>query len=71
MLRQGKQFIAIEAKAGRRFKPEMLAGLQAITALPGVTRRILVYGGDDSWRTDDRIEVQSADTFVKVVAQGL
>lgn len=48
LLRRGKRRVAIEAKAGGRFKPEMLKGLQAIGALPGVERRILVYGGADS-----------------------
>lgn len=70
LLRQGKRLVAIEAKAGRRFKPEMLKGLQAIGVLPGVKRRILVYGGGDSWQTEDGIEVMSAGQFVAEVARG-
>jgi predicted AAA+ superfamily ATPase len=70
LLRQGKRLVALEAKAGRRFKPEMLKGLLAIGALSGVRRRILVYGGDDSWRTDDRIEVMSATRFAAEAARG-
>jgi len=61
----------IEAKAGRRFKPEMLKGLRAIADLAGVRRRILVYGGTDSWRTDDAIDVLSAPRFAAAVTRGL
>ncbi len=71
LLREGKRLIAIEAKAGKRFKPEMLKGLQAIGELPGVKRRILVYGGGDSWQTDDRIEVMSAVRFTAEIARGV
>jgi predicted AAA+ superfamily ATPase len=70
LLRQGKRYIAIEAKGGRRFKPEMLKGLQAIGSLPGVKRRILVYGGKDSWRTEDRIDVMSSTQFAAEVVRG-
>jgi predicted AAA+ superfamily ATPase len=69
LLRLGKRLVAIEAKAGRRFKPEMLKGLQAIDALPGLQRRILVYGGSDSWSTGG-IEVMSAARFVTELARG-
>lgn len=70
LLRQGKQLIAVEAKAGRRFKPEMLTGLQAIAELPGIKRRILVYGGSDSWQTPDHVEVKSAASFAAVLTRG-
>ena len=70
VLRQGKRLVAIEAKAGRRFKPAMVKGLKAIADLPGVKRRVLVYGGADSWTTDDGIEVLAADRFAAQVAQG-
>lgn len=71
LLRRGKRLTAVEAKGGRRYKPEMIKGLQAIAALPGVERRILVYGGGDSWRTDDRIEVMSVARFISEIARGL
>ena len=71
LLRRGKRLVAVEAKAGRRFKPEMLKGLLAIDSLPGVTRRILVYGGTDSWRTDEGIDVLSVAAFAAQVAGGL
>lgn len=71
LLRREKRLIAIEAKAGRRFRPEMLKGLTAIAALAGIDRRILVYGGKDSWTTDDSVEVMSPTRFVAELAQGL
>ena len=49
----------------------MTKGLQAIATLPEVERRILVYGGKDSWRTDDGIEVFSAARFNDELAKGL
>lgn len=70
VLRQGKRLMAIEAKARRRFKPDMLKGLRAIAGLDGIKRRLLIYGGQDSWRTDDRIEVMSADAFIAELARG-
>jgi predicted AAA+ superfamily ATPase len=71
LLRQGKHLVALEAKAGRRFKAEMLKGLQAIAGLPNVKRRILVYGGTDSWTTADRIEVKSPTAFAALLDEGL
>ncbi len=70
LLRQGKRMIAIEAKASRRFKGDMIKGLQAIRELPGLKRRVLVYAGSDSWSTDG-IEVMSPATFTKALEQGL
>lgn len=70
LLRRGKHLVAVEAKAGRRFKPEMVRGLQAIASLPDVKRRVLVYGGSESWTTDDRIEVKSTPAFAALVGEG-
>ncbi len=71
LLRRGKRLTALEAKGGRRYKPEMSKGLQAIAELPAIERRILVYGGDDSWRTDDGVEVMSVARFIGEIARGL
>jgi predicted AAA+ superfamily ATPase len=71
MLRRGKRLIAVEAKGSRRYKVEMTKGLRAIAALPGVERRILVYGGKDSWRTEDGIDVMSATSFIGEMEKGL
>jgi predicted AAA+ superfamily ATPase len=67
LLRQGKRLVAIEAKAGNRFRPEMVKGLSAVRDLAGVKRRILVYGGKDSWTTDDGVEVMSPVRFLTAV----
>jgi predicted AAA+ superfamily ATPase len=71
LLRRGRRLLAIEAKAGRRFRPEMVKGLTACAALAGVERRLLVYGGDDSWRTADGIDVLSPARFIAEVRRGL
>lgn len=71
LLRRGKRLIAVEAKGSRRYKPAMTKGLQAIAELPRVERRILVYGGKDSWRTEDGIEVLSPARFDEELAKGL
>lgn len=71
MLRRGKRLIAVEAKSGRRFKPSMTRGLQAVATLPAVERRILVYGGQDCWRTNDGIEVITGARFNDELAKGL
>jgi predicted AAA+ superfamily ATPase len=70
VLRQGNDLIALEAKAGERFKPEMAKGLRAIRELPRVRRRLLVYGGRDSWTTEDGIEVLSTDVFLGTTLRG-
>ena len=48
----------------------MLKGLQAAGELSGVKRRVLVYGGADSWQLDDHIEVMSVPRFVGEAARG-
>ncbi len=54
--RQGRH-IAIEVKAQPRYNTAMLKGLRALSELPSLTRSILVYGGERSFRTSDGIEV--------------
>ena len=49
----------------------MLKGLRAIADLAGVRRRILVYGGTDSWRTDEAIDVMAVPRFAAEVTSGL
>jgi predicted AAA+ superfamily ATPase len=71
VLRQGKRLVAIEAKAGERFKPEMLKGLRAIGDLAGIRRRMLVYGGQDTFTTDEGIEVLSPDAFIRATSTAL
>ncbi|HET6203982.1 MAG TPA: ATP-binding protein [Planctomycetota bacterium] len=57
LLKRGSRYVAIEVKAQRRFSPPLLSGLRAIGDLKGITRRVLVYGGDRALRTPEGIEV--------------
>jgi predicted AAA+ superfamily ATPase len=57
VLRQGDALIAIEAKTATRLSTSHLQGLRAIGELPGVVRRILVYGGARRLTTAEGIEV--------------
>jgi len=68
LLRRGREFLAIEVKAQRRFSTRLLLGLRAIADLPGVARRVLVYLGDRPLRTDDGIDVLPLDVFFGQVA---
>jgi predicted AAA+ superfamily ATPase len=65
LLRSGRSFVAIEAKSGTRLRPEWFKGLQAIADLKGLKqRRMLVYQGSQSLRTEDGIEVLSVGDFL-------
>ncbi len=67
LLRQGRHYLAIEAKSGTRIRPEWFKGLQAVTALQGLKRRILVYQGPDSLQTEEGVEVLSVSDFLKLL----
>ncbi len=55
----------------RRSAGQASSTAQAIRNLAGIERRILVYGGSDSWRTDDGVEVMSDARFKGELAKGL
>lgn len=63
LMRRGREFLAVEAKAGERYHTGMLRGLRAVDGLAGLARRILVYGGRRSFRTEDGIEIWPALRF--------
>jgi predicted AAA+ superfamily ATPase len=69
LLRRGREFIAIEAKAASRFSRSHLQGLIAIADVPGVVRRILVYRGDRPLRTLEGIEVWPLSLLSEALAQ--
>ena len=69
LLRRGAEFLAIEVKSRARYHTGMLPGLRAIAGLPGVVRRVLVYGGRRSFRTDDGIEVWPLARLHKALAE--
>jgi uncharacterized protein len=64
LLRFGKRFVAIEAKAGTRYASNTLTGLRAIGDLAGLKRRILVYQGTTSGQTNDGIEIMPFGEFL-------
>ena len=70
LLRREREFLAIEAKAAERYQTGMLRGLRAVDGLPGLARRLLVYGGSRSFRTDDGIEIWPAIRFAEELAAG-
>lgn len=57
LLRRGQDLCALEVKSARRLHTRHLAGLRAITPLPELRRRVLVYRGDRPLRTEDGIDV--------------
>jgi predicted AAA+ superfamily ATPase len=66
LLRFGKRFVAIEAKAGATYTAAGLSGLRAMDRLAGLKRRILVYQGRTSGKTTDGIEIIPLDEFLSV-----
>lgn len=70
VLRRGRDNLALEVKAQSRFSAAQLAGLRAIADLPRLERRVLVYLGDRSLKTEDGIEIWPRDRFLRAVADG-
>jgi len=70
LLRRGKRFIAIEAKSATRFRPEDAKGLEALSELAGISRRLLVYAHSPRLITDSGIEVLGFDAFVDLLHRG-
>jgi len=68
LLRQGKEYVAIEVKSQSRYAPNLLSGLRAIAELPQLKRRLLVYLGQQRLKTEDGIEVWPLETFLEAVA---
>ena len=69
LLRRGGEFAAIEVKSGPRYHTGMLPGLRAVAELPGMVRRVLVYGGRRSFRTQDGIEVWPVERLHRALAE--
>lgn len=70
LLRRGREWLAIEAKAGTRVGPDELRGLRAIDELKGLVRRVLVYRGTSPQRTEDGIDIVPIEHFHAEVADG-
>ena len=69
LLRRGSEVIAIEVKSQPRYHTGMLPGLRAVVDLPGLVRRVLLYGGKRSFRTRDGIEVWSTARLQAALAE--
>ena len=70
LLRRDREFLATEARSAERYQTGMLRGLRAVDRFPGLARRLLVYGGSRSFRTDDGIEIWPALRFAEELAAG-
>ncbi len=70
LLRRDSELAAIEVKSQPRYHTGMLPGLRAIAALPGIARRVLVYGGKRSFRTGDGIDVWPIARLQQALAEG-
>lgn len=64
ILRLNSSLLALEVKSSRRFNSRLLKGLRAIADLPNLEKRILVYRGEMSFRTDDGIHVWTVNDFI-------
>jgi predicted AAA+ superfamily ATPase len=71
LLQRGDSFTAIEVKARERLDPAAFAGLRAIGDLKGVTRCLLVYLGETSYRHEAGIEVLPFERFLEELEKGL
>lgn len=69
LLQQGREHIAIEVKSTKKFKNDLLKGLKVSQELKSVKRRILVYLGNRSFRTDSGIEVLTYQDFLQLLQQ--
>ena len=69
LLQRNREFIAVEAKSGRRFSEKWCKGLRAISDLNGLQRRIVVYPHGPVMRTEDGIDVFPFDHFAGLLAE--
>ena len=69
LLRRNSELAAIEVKSRPRYHTGMLQGLRAINELPGIVRRVLVYGGKRCFRTQDGIDVWSVAKLQSSLAE--
>ena len=69
LLRRGDELLAIEVKSQVRYGTGQLRGLRAVGDLKGMVRKILVYGGKRSFRTEDGIEVWTFDRLHRALEQ--
>lgn len=71
LLRHGRELVAIETKTSARWKPELAKGLRAVSALPGLRRRIVVYLGREKLAPERGLEVLPLADFLTELERGL
>ena len=69
LVRRNSELAAIEVKSQPRYHTGMLQGLRAIGELPDIARRVLVYGGERCFRTQDDIDVWSVAKLQSALAE--
>jgi predicted AAA+ superfamily ATPase len=69
LIKAGKSFIAVEAKAKTTLASRDFAGLRAVQGLAGLKRRLVVYLGDRPQRTEDGIDVLPLQAFLTALEQ--
>ncbi len=67
LLSRNTEYLAIEAKATKRYNTVLLKGLRAINDLPHLVRRVLIYDGTRAFRTEDGIDVWSVKQFLEAL----
>ena len=71
LVQRGKELTAIEVKAKESLAPQDLKGLRCIAELRGVHRRLVVFQGDRSFRTEDGIEALPIVDFLVQLEEGM
>jgi predicted AAA+ superfamily ATPase len=64
LLEKEGKFIAIEVKSGQQVHNNHFRGLRAISDLPNLQARLLIYTGDQRQKTEDGIHVLPIDEFL-------
>lgn len=70
IVRRRHQLTAIEVKAKTAVSSRDFAGLKAISALDGVSRRILVFLGDRPFRTEEGVDAMPIRAFLRELEAG-
>ena len=70
LLRRGGELLALDVTYAERPGRKALAGLRAIGELDGVTRRALVYRGNEERMSGDGIEIWPLRRFLDALESG-
>jgi predicted AAA+ superfamily ATPase len=70
LLTQGARIVAIEVKASARLSGAALSGMRAISELPQLKRRVVVYTGSRKLATEEGIEIWPLRVFLEALARG-